>query len=73
MVLAAFAEKGLFLPKEEAHWRVPPVAGFVIICEAFIGMKPYGDLFRRIFSKRALSVGKLPRTVSMGGFTRAAT
>ena len=66
MVLAAFAEKGPLPPKEEAYWRVLPVAGFVIICEAFIGMEPYGD-----FSRRALSVGETPSTASMGGFTLA--
>ena len=46
MVLAAFVEKGLLLLKEEAHWRVLSVVGFVIVREAFIGMEPYGDLFR---------------------------
>ena len=46
MVLAAFAEKGPLPLKEEAHWRVLHVAGFVPACEAFIGMEPYGDLFR---------------------------
>ena len=46
MALAAFAEKGLVLPKEVVHWRVPYVAGFVTICEAFVGMEPYVDSFR---------------------------
>ena len=46
MVLAAFAEKGLVLPKEVAHWRVSYIVGFVIVCEAFIGMEPYVDSFR---------------------------
>ena len=46
MVLAAFTKKGLLLSKEEAHWRVLSVIGFVIVHEAFLGMKPYGDLFR---------------------------
>ena len=46
MVLAAFAEKGLLLPKEEAHWRVLSVVGSVSVREAFVGMEPYGDLFR---------------------------
>ena len=44
------------------------VVGFVAVYEAFIRMEPYGDLFWRIFFKRALLVGKPPRTVSMGGF-----
>ena len=46
MVLAAFVEKGPLLPKEVAHWRVMSVIGFVVVREAFIGMEPYGDLFR---------------------------
>ena len=45
MVLAAFTEKGPLPPKEEAHWRVLRVIGFVLAYEAFIGMEPYGDLF----------------------------
>ena len=46
MVLAAFAEKGPLLPKEEAHWRVLHVTGFVSVYEAFIGMEPYVDFSR---------------------------
>ena len=45
MVLAAFAEKGLVPPKEVAHWRVPYIAGFITICEAFIGMELHMDSF----------------------------
>ena len=45
MVVVAFAEKGLVLPKEVAHWRVLYVIGFVTICEAFTGMEPYVDSF----------------------------
>ena len=67
MVLATFAEKGLLPSKEVAHWRVLHVAGFVTVCEAFLGMEPYVDLFRRIFTRRALSEGKPPRTASVGG------
>ena len=37
MVLAAFVEKGPLLPKEEVHWRVLHVVGFVTIYKAFIG------------------------------------
>ena len=48
------------------------VVGFVVICEAFVGMELYENLFRQIFSGRALLVGKLPRTVLMGGFALAA-
>ena len=43
---AAFAEKGPLPPKEEAHWRVLSVVGFVIVPEAFVGMDPYGGLLR---------------------------
>ena len=51
MVLAAFAEKGPLLPKEEAHWRVLSIISFVVVHEAFVRMEPYGDLFWRIFSE----------------------
>ena len=51
MVLATFTKKGLLPPKEEVHWRVLSVIGFVIVREVFVGMEPYGDLFRRIFSR----------------------
>ena len=72
MVLAAFVEKGPLPSKEEAHWRVLHVIGFVTIYEAFVGMEPYGDLLWRVFSGRALLVGKPPRTALMGGFALAA-
>ena len=48
------------------------IIGFVIVLEAFVGMEPYGDLFRRIFSERALLVGKPPRTMLIGGCALAA-
>ena len=51
MVLAAFAEKGPLPLKEEAHWRVMSVIGFVVVREAFIRMEPYGKFFQRIFSE----------------------
>ena len=41
MVLAAFAEKGPLLLKEETHWRVLSVVGFAVVREAFVGMEPY--------------------------------
>ena len=66
MVLATFAEKGQLPPKEETHWRVLYVAGFVAVYEAFVRMEPYVDFFRQIFFGQALSVGKPPRTASMG-------
>ena len=73
MVLASFIKKGPLLPKEEVHWRVLRVVGFVVIREAFVGMEPYKNLFWQIFSEQALSVGKLPRTKPMGGFALATT
>ena len=42
--------------------RVLHVAGFVTVYEAFLGMEPHVDFFQRIFSRRALSEGMLPRT-----------
>ena len=72
MVLATFAEKGPLSVKEEAHWRVLHVAGFVTVCEAFVGMDPYEGLLRRSFSEHALLVGKPSMTMLMGGFALAA-
>ena len=45
------------------------IAGFIIVCEAFLGMEPHVDLFRRIFSGQALSEGKLPKIMPVGGFS----
>ena len=50
VVLAAFTEKGLLPSKEVVHWRVSHVTGFVIVCEAFVGMEPHVNSFRRVFS-----------------------
>ena len=44
------------------------ITGFVTICEAFLGMEPHVDFFRRIFTRRALSEGKPARTALVGGF-----
>ena len=66
MVLAAFAKKGALPLKEEPHWMVLSVIGSIVVRKAFIGMELYGTLFWRIFFRRALSVGKPPRTTSMG-------
>ena len=44
------------------------IAGFVIVYEAFLGMEPHVDFFRRIFSGQALSEGTSPRTTPVGGF-----
>ena len=43
------------------------IASFITVCEAFLKMEPHMDLFRRIFTRRALSEGKPPRTASVGG------
>ena len=72
MVLAAFAEMGLVPSKEVAHWRVSYVAGFITVYEAFIGMEPYVDSFRRVFSGRVLSERKMLGTTPVGGFALAA-
>ena len=73
MVLAAFAKKGLLSSKEVAHWRVLHVAGFITICEAFVGMEPHVDSFWRVFSRRALSKRKMLETTPVGGFALVAT
>ena len=70
--MAAFAEKGLLPLKEVPHWRVLHIASFITIYEAFIGMEPHMDSFRRIFSGRVLSEGKTLRTVLVGGFALVA-
>jgi len=44
------------------------VAGFITVYEAFLGMEQHVDLFRRIFTGRALSEGMPPRTAPVGGF-----
>ena len=46
MVSVAFAKKGPLPPKEEVHWRVLSVVDFAVVREAFVGMEPYGKLFR---------------------------
>ena len=38
------------------------------MCEAFLGMEPHMDFFRRMFSGRALSEGKPLMIVLVGGF-----
>ena len=72
MVLVAFAEKGLVPSKEVVHWRVLYVASFITIYDAFVGMEPHVDSFRRIFSGRVLSEGKTLRTALVGGFALVA-
>ena len=44
------------------------IASFITVYEAFLGMEPHVDLFRRIFTGRALSEGKPPRTAPVVGF-----
>ena len=48
------------------------VAGFITVYEAFIGMEPYMDSFRRVFSGRALSERKMLGTAPVEGFALAA-
>ena len=43
------------------------IAGFVTIYEAFLGMEPHMDFFRRLFSGRTLMVGNPPEATSVGG------
>ena len=45
MVMATFAEKGLVPLKEVARWRVPYVAAFITVYEAFVRMEPHMDSF----------------------------
>ena len=44
------------------------IAGFVIVCEAFLGMEPHVDLFRLFFSGRTLTAGNSTETTPVGGF-----
>ena len=44
------------------------IAGFITICEAFLGMEPHTDFFRRLFSGRALTVGNPTEIAPVGGF-----
>ena len=44
------------------------IVGFVTVCEAFLGMEPHADFFRRLFCGRALTVGNPAEIVSVGGF-----
>ena len=44
------------------------IAGFITVCEAFLGMEPHMDFFRRLFSGQTLSVGNPPEAAPVGGF-----
>ena len=44
------------------------ITGFITVCEAFLGMEPHVDFFRRIFTGQAFLEGKQPRTAPVGGF-----
>ena len=44
------------------------IAGFVTVCEAFLGMEPHVDFFWWLFSGRALSEGDPSRIAPVGGF-----
>ena len=55
------------------HWflnptRVMHIAGFVTMCEAFLGMEPHMDLFQWLFSRQALSEGKSLMITLVGSF-----
>ena len=45
------------------------IAGFVTVCEAFLGMETHADFIRRLFSRRAMMVGNPPEVTPVGGFT----
>ena len=45
------------------------ITGFVTVYEAFLGMEPHADFFRRLFSGRALTVGNPIEIALVGGFT----
>ena len=49
--------------------RMLHVVGFITVYEVFLGMEPHMDHFWRIFTRRALSEWKPPRTTPVGGFT----
>ena len=44
------------------------IAGFVTLCEAFLGMEPHVDFFRWLFSGRTLTVGNPSEAAPVGGF-----
>ena len=44
------------------------IAGFITVCEAFLGMEPPTDFFQLLFSGRTLSVGDPPEAAPVGGF-----
>ena len=43
------------------------IAGFITVCEAFLGMEPHVDFFHRLFSRRALTVGNPSEVAPVGG------
>ena len=44
------------------------IAGFVTVCEAFLGMEPHVDLFRLFFSGRAMADRSSAEIAPVGGF-----
>ena len=44
------------------------IAGFVTVCEAFLGMELHTDLFRLFFSRRAMADWSLAEIAPVGGF-----
>ena len=45
------------------------IAGFVTVCEPFLGMELHVDLFRLFFSGRAMADWSLAEIAPVGGFT----
>ena len=43
------------------------IAGFVTVCEAFLGMESHADLFRLFFFRRAMTAGNSTETTLVGG------
>jgi hypothetical protein len=48
--------------------RVLHIAGFITLCEGFLGIDPYAGLFRAFFLGRSLNVKRDPLPVTFGGF-----
>ena len=44
------------------------IAGFVVVCEAFLGTEPHVDLFRLFFSGRAMADWSSAEIALVGGF-----
>jgi len=49
--------------------RVLHIAGFIVVCEAFLGTEPHVDLFHLFFSGRAMADWSSAEIAPVGGFT----